>query len=274
MWHYRLITLLFLTSPIFTQDYIMFPHQFHIEDMDLSCEECHDAVTEAVDLTVRLLPEKDDCLSCHDDDTATEECEACHADTDDPLPFSESHPQSGLDFSHQYHLGKKIICEQCHTKIAEDDGSTRPETWQQADCQSCHARTKPNFHTVEWPWLHGSEVTHTTQSSCNTCHAQASCDACHQVQEVEPKVHPAGFILSHGFEAFAGLADCAVCHNNIIDCKSCHDQNLIMPIDHNFPDWANQSGGLHTENAMDDPEICLVCHQPASDQTCTRCHTY
>lgn len=272
MWRFRLITLLFLTIRIFAQDYIMFPHQFHIEDMEMACEDCHGTVAEVDNMAKRLLPEKDDCVSCHDGDTATEECEACHADPEDPLSFAESQPLSGLEFSHQYHLSNALTCSGCHSEITNDDGSEPAHIWTAADCQSCHGSTKPVYHTMEWSWLHGSEVTHATQSSCNTCHAQASCDACHQVQEVEPKVHPAGFILSHGFEAYAGLADCAVCHSRN-DCQGCHDQNLIMPMDHNFPDWANQSGGLHTENAMDNPDICLVCHEPAVDLTCTRCHT-
>ncbi len=250
----------------------MFPHQFHIEDMELSCDDCHGGVTEAVDLAVRLLPEKDDCLSCHDGDTATEDCEACHADSDDPLPFSESQILSGMDFSHQNHLATALRCEQCHAAIANDDGSALPSSWHQDDCQNCHENNAPNSHTIEWLWLHGVDVTIQTSSSCNTCHQQASCDACHQAQEVEPRSHPAGFLIGHGLEAYAGLSDCSICHSRN-DCSGCHAQNLVMPLDHSFPDWATQSGGLHAENAMDDPDICLVCHQPAVDQSCTGCHS-
>ncbi|NQT97531.1 MAG: cytochrome c3 family protein [Candidatus Marinimicrobia bacterium] len=276
MWRFNIVTLLvILINFTVAQDRIIFPHQFHIEDMELSCEDCHGIVADATDLAIRLLPEKDSCLECHDGDTATEDCEACHADTEDPLPFSESQPLSGMTFSHQYHLAGDLVCSSCHPGVAEDDGSELPAIWQEHDCRSCHEQSLPTSHTIEWAWLHAAEVTHQTQSNCNLCHQQAACDACHQVQEVEPKVHPAGFLLMHGLEAYAGLADCAVCHNNVSDCRSCHKQNLVMPMDHNLPNWTQPgsgTGGLHADNAMNDPEICLACHQPATDRTCSRCH--
>ena len=268
----KIILLCLLGTGLMADDYIMFPHQLHIEDMEMSCEDCHEAVADATDLAVRLLPEKDSCISCHDGDTATEDCESCHADPDEPLPFSESQIITNPQFSHRNHLSANLECASCHGSIDEDDGSDPDQAWIAGDCFSCHSTTKPQSHKIEWPRLHGMEVSHHTQSSCNTCHEQSGCDACHQVQEVVPRVHEAGFILSHSFDARAGSLDCSSCHNHINDCQTCHRTNQVMPMAHNFINWVTLSGGLHSERALDEPDNCLICHQPASDQTCQKCH--
>lgn len=272
MWRYSFLLLFMLAAMLPADDYIMFPHLLHVEDMGLACDECHGTVADATDLTVRLLPEKDSCLECHDGDFATDECDACHADMDEPLPFYDSQPLHFVDFSHQYHLTAGRGCEACHPGVAEDDGSALPRIWNESNCQACHSSSRPASHTTEWSWLHGIELTHANQASCNTCHEQATCDACHLVQEVEPKVHPAGFILQHGFAARAGNEDCSTCHSLINDCRSCHRANQVMPMDHNLPDWVSLDGGLHDDAAMDEADICATCHQPASDPGCARCH--
>lgn len=275
MWRYNIILLTIGLCFLGADDYIMFPHQMHVEDMEMSCEDCHAEVAESEQVPPRLLPEKDTCIGCHDGDSATEDCEACHADPDEPLPFSDSQPLAATGFSHTYHLSKAMDCSSCHDYILEDDGSTDPYAWSAGDCQSCHSESVPASHNIEWAWLHGMEVTHQTQASCITCHVQSTCDACHQVQEVTPRVHPTGFILGHGLEAYNGLNDCASCHNSILECQSCHQQNMVMPLDHNLSNWAGEllnDGGLHGDEAMNNPDICMACHQPNSS-TCTRCHT-
>ncbi len=274
MWRSSFILLAVCLGSLGAGDYIIFPHQFHVEDMEMSCEDCHADVTASVKVPPRLMPEKDTCTGCHDGDSARDDCEVCHADPDEPLPFSDSQPVSNSGFSHHYHLNGEMECSSCHAYILEDDGSAEPFIWTEKNCMACHSRTTPASHNAEWAWIHGMEVTHHTQSSCNTCHVQTTCDACHQVQNITPAVHPTGFILSHGLEAYNGLADCSSCHNSITECQSCHQQNMVMPMDHNLPNWAGEyfeGGGLHGETAENNPDACMVCHQPAS-QTCGRCH--
>ncbi|MFH1852229.1 MAG: cytochrome c3 family protein [Candidatus Neomarinimicrobiota bacterium] len=274
MWRFRLFLITtFLLATAWSGDYIMFPHQLHLEDLEMSCSDCHADVGKSTAIPPRLLPEKDTCIGCHDGDTATEDCEACHSDPDEPLPFTDSQRLSGLDFSHAYHIGSGQECTTCHAYVEEESGGGPARLWTRSDCQSCHSSAAPKSHAADWSWLHGIEVMHQTKSSCSTCHQQATCDACHLVQNVEPANHPAAFMLAHGLEAYAALNDCSTCHHPIKDCLSCHRSNLVMPVDHNLPDWASPTrGGLHGERAEQEPDICLVCHQPASDNTCRRCH--
>ncbi len=273
---FRIIPIVILMSALATaDDYIMFPHQLHIDDMELTCDECHDGITEAKDLSTRQLPEKDYCISCHDGDSATEDCESCHNDPDEPLPFAESQPIQNVDFSHYFHLSKNLDCSVCHGEISEGDGSELAKIWNESGCRSCHQTSLPESHSLEWATSHGEDIDQQAGNSCSSCHYQETCDACHLVQEVEPRVHPAGFIILHGLEATGGTTDCSSCHDLVSDCRSCHQQNNTIPIAHHLPDWVTRvgtDGGLHGDQALDDADNCLICHEPASDPTCARCH--
>lgn len=259
------------------QDFIIFPHQLHLEDLELVCDLCHEGVSGSVSLATRLLPEKDLCLDCHDGDTATDECSACHRNEEDPQPYRQLPLRPGPAFSHTFHLTKRPDCTNCHEYVYTDEGGSPPEFWTEENCRSCHGSARPDYHTPDWVSIHGVEVNHLTQQNCNLCHMPAVCDACHQLQQFEPKVHPVSFILSHGFDARSGIIDCVSCHDVLNDCQSCHRQNSVMPMDHNLPGWAGkgfvfEDGGLHSSAALDTPEICVICHHPSSNITCQRCH--
>jgi len=281
MWHFRffLIAPLFVLSLILGQekDFIIFPHQLHLDDLELECDLCHEDVAESISLTTRLLPEKDICSDCHDDDTATDECSACHKNEEDPQPYRERPFRPGPIFSHSFHLEKRPNCTDCHEYIYTDEGDSPSKVWMEGNCQDCHQSIRPEHHTLNWVSIHGTQVNQTTLQNCNLCHRSTSCDACHQLQQFEPKVHPVAYLLSHGFDARMGVLDCSSCHDVLYDCQNCHRQNSVMPMDHNLLNWVGsefmlENGGMHSSAALDAPEICQACHNPASENTCLRCH--
>lgn len=283
MWHSNvcltLPVLVLILSP--TQggeepDYIVFPHQLHVEEMELDCDQCHEGISSSLSLTTRLLPDKDTCLDCHDGDTATDECFACHNNTDDPGTYGGLYKRAGPTFSHLLHLAKESDCLDCHAHISYDDGLAPPSLWRGDDCRACHEKTPPDNHTLDWSRIHGLTVNSITEQNCVLCHSQVTCDNCHQLQQFEPKVHSVSYILSHGFDARAAVTDCSTCHHIGDDCRQCHRQNHIWPMDHNLANWVQlpslgERGGLHSEEAMSEPEVCIACHEPAAE-ACTGCH--
>lgn len=276
MWRYSLILLVPL-SLAWTQerDRIIFPHDFHLEEMELDCDHCHAGVSASQSLRERLLPAMESCSDCHDGDTAGEECELCHSAPEEPISYPSLAPREGPDFAHQFHLLKGLDCSTCHSGIYSDDGSAARGDWTTADCYRCHQSRRPENHALDWVSTHGLDLGHRVQESCRLCHTQSSCDRCHQLQQFELEVHPVAYLLRHGFEARSGEKECSTCHAVTTDCYRCHRDNGVMPLDHNLPGWAGpflDDGGSHGEAALEEPEICQTCHLPASDRTCLRCH--
>jgi hypothetical protein len=256
MWRFSLILIL-IPFYILAQDADVssFPHQLHIEDVELSCEDCHGDVSSSTSLDTRLLPDENFCADCHGE----------------AMPV---YPAKLLaaDFSHQLHT-KSFECQDCHSQILDDTEPT--VNWTSTTCQNCHASISPANHDLEWASLHGLELNSGTDTNCQLCHKQETCEQCHQLQQFTPKVHMDGFVLSHAFEARAGILECYSCHEMVQDCYTCHMQNQVMPMNHNFPNWVGVKligGGLHSTLALDEPEVCQTCHLPATDPNCLKCH--
>ena len=256
------------------KDRILFQHSLHVDDMELTCEECHAGVSEADGPSWEIFPEMAVCLACHDDDTADGSCEYCHTNPDDPLPISKEWVVSGLDFSHKKHLEESADCNRCHSYIAYDSEVDYPNTWTMSDCQDCHMEMEegPSSHDLAWKQLHGSEINSSTSGNCALCHTNNSCEECHQLQEFTPNVHPVDYMLAHSFDAKAGVMECSSCHDIIEDCYTCHVSNQIMPMNHNFHNWVSTDGGIHIDYAESEAELCATCHIPTEDATCTTCH--
>ncbi len=278
MWRFKITIILFPLILLFGQNQgrILFQHSLHVDEMELTCEECHTGVSEANGPFWNIFPEMDLCLQCHDGDTADDACEYCHSNPDDPLSFSESWQESGLGFSHAVHLTESDDCSKCHSYIDDDDEIGFPNVWTESDCQACHKDldSGPGSHNLAWKNLHGSEVNSSTENTCALCHTNNSCEECHQLQQFTPETHPADYLFFHGFEAKAGVMECSTCHEIIEDCYSCHTENQIMPMNHNFHNWVSFSdGGLHGDFAESEVELCAVCHLPSRDSSCLKCHT-
>ena len=138
-----------------------FPHQIHIEDVELECDECHVDVAESVSLESRLVPDGELCGDCHGES----------------MPFAVRSVLTEA-YSHRFHLSKGFECSTCHGDINEDDADGPSKVWSKSDCQACHSTHIPASHTLEWTSIHGLEVISTTEKNCRTCHDQKFCDQC------------------------------------------------------------------------------------------------
>ncbi|MEE8437806.1 MAG: cytochrome c3 family protein [Candidatus Neomarinimicrobiota bacterium] len=267
-------------------DKIKFSHEYHLEEQELECDVCHESVFSSTKVFQSNFPEKDVCNDCHDGDTAPDDCSFCHSNADDPraLPV-QIIPQ--LIFSHKFHLGQGIDCESCHADVWETNLTKKSKPIEMPLCMTCHEEPRtnkdcftchesllgktPDSHLFAWKENHGLEVT----NNCFQCHRQDSCDDCHLKQQFEKKSHPPEFDYTHGQDFLSFSSDCATCHEMPDFCSSCHIQMSILPLSHGFG-WVLSTfpGGLHGEEALDNPDLCQLCHiEPQSNFTCQRCHT-
>lgn len=255
-------------------DYIKFPHELHVMDEEIECVTCHEGVSQSTSLSERLVPSMDICSDCHevDDD---DNCEMCHANTDDPLTYSDFQPTSGLTYSHAFHLKRFSDCFNCHNDIKTDDGQSRPVAWKKSDCSICHLANRPKSHTPDWIPIHGMELMGIADTPCSMCHQESYCDRCHARQQIEPRVHTSDYLIGHGLDSRAGIIDCGTCHDLVSDCATCHKQHQAMPLDHSLPTWVGlflDEGGEHSRAAEDAPMTCKACHISNNEPACVRCH--
>jgi hypothetical protein len=168
---------------------LKFSHQFHLDDVGLACEDCHEAATSAL-AEDNLRSTHDNCMACHEDQL-NEECGYCHTDPDNPGAVVPS-PRH-IIFSHEEHLQMEdAACETCHQGLDQAEGAG-PE----------------NMPVME---------------TCNTCHdaseATNACEACHvSFTNLIPSGHLVGnFAREHKRLSRIGALD--------VDCATCHDQNF------------------------------------------------
>jgi hypothetical protein len=276
MWRSKFFILLIPFILLFGQDkdQILFPHQLHIEDVELSCEECHTGVVDADGSSWDIFPKMDYCAECHEDNTDDGDCSFCHTNGENPQSYNIYWKSSDLGFSHKKHLAGSEDCSKCHNYINDDSEVGLPNVWDITDCQTCHSKMEdgPSSHDLLWKEFHGSEMNGSTRGDCSLCHTNNSCEECHQLQQFTPIVHPNDFILSHSFEAKLGIVECTTCHEIVEDCYSCHVSNQVMPMNHNFHDWVNSDGGIHVDFVESEGELCATCHLPSEDSSCLQCH--
>ena len=244
-------------------DIIKFSHSFHMELTD--CESCHSGAADAVSLTDRLLPTKDDCAACHDveDD---EMCNTCHyEDVFEPLVQGESE----LIFDHSMHLS--------------DDNT---------ECQSCHKGLDEVDYSYE------SESAAPGMETCYTCHndisvASNACESCHvSTANLLPDDHKtAAFMDNHKFIATNDDENCVMCHDNSF-CETCHVSTTMIDATntgsdfytpyspHSYVDNAKQQQLTrvhsidylysHGIDAKGKTSECQTCHE--TETFCADCH--
>jgi len=241
---------------------INFSHSFHSEEAE--CADCHSAVEESTSLSDRLLPNHEDCGSCHDveDD---EECATCHSND---IYETLVQTKSELIFSHKDHINDELDCTKCHSDFTSIEYSVEAEQKNPPMqlCMNCHSPVTeaPNF--------------------CESCHISTA--------NLVPQNHQTGtFIRDHKFAAQSFDADCMMCHDNPT-CENCHiststitEENTAgyfyqpyMPMD--GIDGPNQQiiekvhelnyryiHGIDANNKLNE---CQTCHQVES--FCANCH--
>ncbi len=244
---------------------IKFSHSLHKDITD--CQSCHSNVTESTSLNDRLLPNHDNCSSCHEVDNE-KECSTCHYDDKYEALIQT---KASVFFNHKLHLQNsqlKLECESCHKGLGEVDYS-----WQAAG-------SKPSMET------------------CYSCHnnttiASNACESCHiSTVNLMPQNHKVvSFIDNHKFAAREFNANCAMCHDEK-SCEDCHvattgitenntARNFYQPYyPGNMIDGAKQQAitrvhelnyrFTHGIDSKGKTTECQTCHQ--IETFCVSCH--
>jgi hypothetical protein len=270
---------------------LIFSHQYHLEEEELECSDCHGAVEESSSGLDNLLPAMEVCGDCHDVEEP-DACGTCHSDVDNAriVPRVDAYSQP---FSHERHLGSDLTCERCHADVMqkttveplilptmvacmdchEDRGASQ-------ECAVCHLpgeRLTPLSHTPAFAHAHSdlarqAAVTMDADKTCQTCHDDNFCQDCHEGDNLDRFTHPLNFAFTHALEAQANETTCATCHTDTQFCIDCHRDNQVLPHTHTAG-WTNRAdGGRHRLEALSDLESCIACHEADADRVCQPCH--
>jgi len=135
------------------------PHRAHVVVLGMECKTCHKNLVHSPNRRGFNRPEMEDCLTCHDGDTASNECSDCHTDKAAP----ENHAQKNWPEIHGQ-MAEKIDCAKCHD-------------WTPDYCENCH-KQRPASHTATWKTDHASHAK-TRGKGCLVCHDEEFCKECH-----------------------------------------------------------------------------------------------
>ncbi len=253
-----------------------FSHRMH-EEQKIACGACHEGgVTDAT----AEMPTFRHCLACHgeDESRAPYPYETEIQKQDPSQTFLPRVVSTDLKFSHAVHSARDVPCAACHGALLADSTrwhlkDNRPEACQDchrqhdvaADCSVCHLEIRtttkpPSHHSDIFLRTHGRDIeiarSRGHQEGCGICHAQSSCDACHQI--MKPQSHTEFFRgRGHGLEAGLNRTQCTPCHQENF-CVRCHQE--VEPRSH-----VGGFGGAQSRH-------CLSCHEPLESTGCRVCH--
>ena len=259
----------------------VFSHQYHIEEEELVCDECHEQARSSTQSNDNLHPGQGICLDCHDADQLPDESGFWFA------------PKREYSFSHQAHFqATDLSCTDCHIGVEKMD-KTIPEVRSamascvtchselatDRDCATCHTELVPPTHQPGWGREHG-HTARLSDTSCRPCHAVGDCQECHEgaelteLTELAPgqhelagtrqtpfgpelegtqgmllKRHSLNYRFTHALEARGKNSYCATCHELDIGdfCVECHNEAEnpdIRPVWHGGSDWGALAGAV------------------------------
>jgi len=216
--------------------HLRFAHSQHMPESRGDCVRCHLEVTE--EKPDAILPKMATCFGCHQhrDQWTLRDCDGCHVDLAGEGTLPDDHLVHDGDWVREHGAraaSARDLCASCHSE---------------RQCASCHGEgTLPAlparlaFDDVRLSGLHraGFAARHADEARadpgvCTTCHAPASCVACHDRMHVG-----------------AGAAT----------ARSPHP-----------PGWLTPGGGDHGPQARIDPTSCAACHGGAGEALCVGCH--
>jgi hypothetical protein len=242
-------------------------------------------------------------------------CRACHAGYAAGAPVARVYTTPPpLKFDHTAHRASP--CEACHGDLRTVDLATRQHLPTMASCLRCHSEGAEPRHCadchlsargglLETRFEHGTLVPvhdglgdahgpdfkrrHNQEArqngaTCNACHDQSECVACHQGVVKPLDFHPGNYLLTHAVEAKRGKPDCSACHRAQSFCIGCHEREGIGSRgDTEYasgdpgrafhpPGWATAGVGLnrHAIEARRNIASCASCHR---EDDCLRCHS-
>jgi len=188
---------------------VAFPHAKHATIPPKKCPALVEKKTE-FRLGKQLLS-MEQCLKCHAEQGASQECQSCHrVQRKDVKPSSHV---AGFDRAHGdlSEMGN-ARCAVCHERNF---------------CQDCHLEKEPQNHTLVWKKRAHGRLAMIDRSSCKTCHRTDFCVDCHA--EICP------YTLRIGWYSRPWTSQCRDCHvpgghgGCIVcagACSMCHQETL------------------------------------------------
>ena len=171
------------------------------------CTDCHGGVGHRIEGRTYARGKMEECLSCHNNLTASADCQICHPGRKKDVlatrldAYGPFHPPT---FKKSHGLEDMRNCTVCHT----------PDY-----CASCH--TVPLPHPDGWIYLHW-QGTRSLEKACYQCHQEQNCTDCHKIK----MPHPEGFLKIHAEEAKKyGTSFCLRCHDEN-SCAACHTEHV------------------------------------------------
>lgn len=207
------------SARVSASDGLLFSHAVHLDRGDITCTDCHTAITSSTRASDNNLPSEETCLECHENHPDTSaECRVCHLDPADARPLeNRSRP---VRFNHQLHVAfdglpdllrgmmaageypvetalledqieSGLICTACHRGLDQMDfaeAAAMPMMW---DCMVCHRSEQPQeecslCHRPDFSLLPGShEVKGFFDAHPDHKEEQpVLCKNCHAVQNI------------------------------------------------------------------------------------------
>ncbi|WP_373049354.1 cytochrome c3 family protein [Vulgatibacter sp.] len=296
---------------------LRFDHALHLEDM--ACSDCHEASASKV-ASDRMIPGHPTCEGCHDVEAVRgdESCQMCHPGFDPTAmarPKPVVIPTANLKFDHAVHVSKEIPCARCHGAVEKVQIADRRNLPKMETCLECHhrgseaggacsvchpvaangkiAKVMPSgatlvpelgnpfgvYHSPDYARAHGQDA-FTARETCDACHTESECLACHDAAIKVLKVHPNDWITLHPVPAKHSALECQSCHNYQDFCVTCHErvgigqqaapQLRATNLSVHPPGWVGPLGpNHHGVFASRDIRSCTSCHR---EEGCIQCH--
>lgn len=241
-----------------TSNELNFSHKYHIGTQKKLCTDCHTGLDQVkyASETPTAFPVMETCYTCHNKQTSTNNCEACHTNLTGLTP--KNHLQTNFLNEHKVvsNLDVRDNCMMCHSDNF---------------CQVCHSPVK----------YIGENATNNFFTPYYTKEGAVRIDR--EALQNLTTVHELNYRFTHGLDANQRTFECKTCHDQATFCGSCHQNGNgevitgILPKSHLQPNFTtigvNTGGGLHATLAKKDIEQCQSCHDAeGSDPICIRCH--
>lgn len=245
---------------------------------DIRCVECHEG--RGVDSLVALPGRMAHLLTGlgvavkEYPEPSSRACTSCHRTvTDDQGSPDASH----LRMSHSEPIGVGLRCLECHRITHNQSDRLLPGVMQtcirchdgdraSADCGSCHVGDPSGAAWAQGDRRHYSKVQTREKYSCEGCHDQATCDACHGLR----LPHSDAFIEGgHARDsAFDGKEVCWKCHTRDFCMNACHRElephgpNERWRVEHGRGVPFNAPCACHSAMYPKPPDVgfCPLCH--------------
>jgi len=111
---------------------VQFPHDIHVQDEGLDCEECHSSREQHGQTFIK------NCNDCHHGSGAgAVECEDCHVENHNLYNGQNACDEASCDVRGEVNVMRDAVaCDECHVQIT--DGKTSTTAGIKATCVECH----------------------------------------------------------------------------------------------------------------------------------------